>query len=392
MSYFGNRGVNRLAAHTILHQLAFGICGAYSAAFLLRNGLAPAEIFLTLTAILAVRFAARPLVLVLAPWLGLRSLLMLGTCLSAVQYPLLARVHGVDAALLLYCAVTAIGNSFYWTSYHAFFSVVGDAERRGRQVGIRQVLAAGAGVLGPLVGGTILTLWGARAAFGGAALVELTGIIPLLGMTAPTVPRRAPVGAYASSRMNVLLFATDAWIMSTAIPAWSIIMFRAFGGRYDVFGGALAMAALAGTFGGMSLGRLIDYGNVRRAIWISTTVFTASLALRAFCGSDPVQIFVVAVLATLLGGAYIPSLMTAVYNEAKAAPCAFRSQFAAEGGWDVSGAVASLVAAAIVARGMPLQWAITLAFPGVAAQAFLLKKSYAQRPIDLVEVAAPPAI
>ena len=392
MRQLGDHGVTRLAAHTILHQLAFGICGAFSAVFLLRTGLTPAQIFLTLTVMLAVRFACRPLVLVLAPLLGLRALLMVGTCLSAIQYPLLARVQGVDAALLLFCVVTAVANTFYWTSYHAFFSVVGNAERRGRQVGIRQVLAAGAGVLGPLAGGTILTLSGPWVAFGTAALVELTAIVPLLGMAAPIVPPRAPPGAYTASRMSVLLFATDAWIMSTAVPAWSIIMFEALGGRYDVFGGALALATLAGTLGGMILGRTIDRGHVRRAVWINAAVVSASLAMRVFCGSDPVSVFVVAVLASLLGGTYIPSLMTAVYNEAKAAPCAFRSQFAAEGSWDVSGAVASLIAATIAAHGVPLQWAIMLAFPAVAAQAVLLGSSYARRQGHLSAATAPPAI
>jgi hypothetical protein len=372
-------GIHRLVAHTTLQQLAFGVCGTFSAAFLLRVGLTPAQIFLTLTAMLAARFAFRPLVLVLAPRFGLQRLLIAGTILSAMQYVQLAAVRGIDSALLGYCVITAVANTFYWTSYHALFALVGASERRARQVGVRQVLSAGAGVVGPLIGGTILTLAGPWAAFGTAALVACAAALPLRGVTAPDVPRRAPAGAYAASRKSLLLFATDGWIMSTAAPAWSIIMFQALGGRYDSFGLAVATAAFAGAVGGMVFGFFIDRGNAQQAVLLNAALVAAALVMRIGCGSGPTPIFITAILSTLLSGAYVTLLMTAVYDETKGAPCAFRTQFAAEGGWDVSGAIASLAAAAIAACGLPLQWAIAIALFGVGVQFCLLKQSYRQR-------------
>jgi hypothetical protein len=76
---------------------------------------------------------------------------------------------------------------------------------------------------------------------------------------------------------------------------------------------------------------------------------------------------------------YVPSLMTASYNEAKASPCPPRFHYPAEIGWDVGGSLACLAAAALCAYGLSLQAIIVLALSMVAIQAFLLDASYAGR-------------
>ena len=163
MTYFLNRDINRLAAHATLHVLAWSFCGLFSAVFLLRQGVSVAGVFLAFAAILLSRLALRPLVLIVAPRAGLRRTLMLGTLLHAFQSPMLALVHGPDVTLALYCVVAAIGQVFYWTSYHAYFAALSDTELRGSQVAAREVLAAAAGTLGPAAGGLMLAELGAWA-------------------------------------------------------------------------------------------------------------------------------------------------------------------------------------------------------------------------------------
>ncbi len=112
--------------------------------------------------------------------------------------------------------------------------------------------------------------------------------------------------------------------------------------------------------------------------WINAATLAGALIAKAFCGSDAITIVAVAVGTTALGGLYVPSLMTAIYNEAKASRSPLRFHFAAEIGWDVGGALACLTAAALCATGVSLQAVIALALPMVAVQAFLLDASYAQ--------------
>jgi hypothetical protein len=376
MGFFANRGINRLALHIGLHQFAWCASGVFFGVYLLREGLPPAMIFLTGGATLLLRFLVRPVILYVVPRLGLGWTLAIGTLLSAMQYPAIGFVHGADLALGAFATLGAFAGIFYWPCYHAFFATIGDAHFRGSQIGIRQLVMGLSAVLGPLVGGVMLTNFGPWVAFGTAASIEVLAILPLLGLNAPAVPRISPRGAYAAARTGVLLFGIDGWIVCCAALAWDIVVFRSLQSRYDAFGGTLALAALAGAAGSVLLGRVIDLGHARPATWLNASVLVAALLARALCGTQPAAIIAIAILTTALGGIYTPTLMTAFYNMAKSSPCPFRFQFAAEGGWDLGGVAASLAAAALCAVGLPLQMVMLLALPAVLIQARLLARIY----------------
>lgn len=375
----GNRDLNRLALHSALQQLAWAMLNAFTGVFLLRRGLPAAQIFLCFGAIIVLRFAIRPLVLVSVRAAGLRATLIAGTAFYVVQSPLLAAVHGVDLALLIYCVASALAQAFYWTSYHAMFASIGEASDRGSQVGWRELLIAIAGTAGPALGGLLLTVAGPWTAFGTAALVECAAIVPLPGVTDPPVAPVAPAGAWPFYRRGIVLLGSDGWIYNIANLAWNLIMFRALAGRYDAFGGSLAVLALAGALSGLALGRFIDMGHARRATWANAAALAASLIAKSVCGVDAVSVLAVALGATAVSGLYVPVLMTAIYNEAKASPCPFRFHYAAEVGWDIGGALGCGAAAALCAGGASLQTVIALALPMVAFQAFVLDESYARR-------------
>jgi MFS transporter, DHA1 family, inner membrane transport protein len=376
MTIFLNRDLNHLAVHATLHTLAWCFCGLFSGVFLLRVGLSLPQIYLAFAATLALRCALRPLVLRVAPAIGLRRTLMIGTFLFALPFPLLALVHGVGMALGLVCVLAALGEVFYWTSYHACFAALGDTKTRGSQVAAREVLGALAGIVGPAAGGLVLAEFGPWPAFIAASAIHIAAIVPLAYVGEPVIVRMLPGSLYGTAKSGVWLFVSDGWITATAATAWSVIMFRAAGARFDAFGGLLAAAALAGALSGMVLGRFIDAGHARRLTLVNAVILAASLVLKSICGDEPVAVIAVALGTTMLGGLHIPTLMSALYDEAKAAPCPLHFQFAAEGGWDVGGALSCLAAAALCAADLPLQLAIILALPMVPVQARLLMLSH----------------
>jgi MFS transporter, DHA1 family, inner membrane transport protein len=376
MTFFANRDVNRLVIHATLNELAFCFSGVFSAVFLLRAGLAVSEIFLLFGAVMLLRFVMRPLVLVVAPAIGLRRSLIIGTVLQGLQYPMLALVHGVAPALVGYCVISALGQVFYWTTFHTFFSTLGDSELRGSQVAERQMLGTLADVLGPAAGGVMLAAFGPWPAFLTAFVIEMVAAVPLLYVAEPAVARVAPAGAYAAAKNGFWLFLSGSWIFNTSATAWSIIMFRALSGRYDAYGGLLAAGALAGAMSGMLFGRFIDRGHALRLAWVNGAILVGSLIVKAICGEDALPVIAVALGTTVVGGLYVPSLMTAVYNEAKLAPCPLRFQFAIEGGWDIGGLLACLASAAVCAADGPLQIVILLALPAALWQVRLLIGSY----------------
>jgi hypothetical protein len=93
---------------------------------------------------------------------------------------LLAAVHGVGVGLFALCVVTSLGDTFYWSSYHAYFAALGSHEHRGSEVGAREAIAALVGIVSPLVTGWALFTLGPAVAFGATALILLSAALPLL--------------------------------------------------------------------------------------------------------------------------------------------------------------------------------------------------------------------
>ena len=375
MAYLKNSAVNLLNLHYGLHALALNGAGAFFAVFLLKSGVSVPRVFAAIAFVLAGRFLIRPLVLVLAPRVGLRALVAFGIIFSGVQYLFLAEVHGIDLMLLGFCLSAAIGDTFYWPTYHAYFAVLGDYEHRGHQISAREALASVAGIIGPLLGGWTLTVLGPRVAFGAAAVVHVLAALPFLGTPDVRVARYVP-GAFRAAMSGIMLFAADGWIAVGYYFVWQIALFLSLGESFTAFGGALALAALVGAIGGLILGKHIDAGHGGRAVWLAFASLAAVTALRA-ASTGMVALAVTAnALGALVMCLYIPTLMTAVYNQAKCSPCSLRFHVATEGGWDIGGASGCLAAALLSEAGAPLPVEILISLAGTVVSLIVLRRYY----------------
>jgi MFS transporter, DHA1 family, inner membrane transport protein len=376
MAYFRNSTVNLLNLHYGIHCLALTGGGAFFLVFLLQAGVPVPAVLAALAAILLGRFAIRPSVLVLARRVGLKPLVIAGTIATGLQYPLLAEVRGVGPALFVLCAVSSVGDTFYWTTYHAYFASLGDVEHRGHQIGAREAIAAVVGIVGPLATGWALTAFGPRVAFDVTAVVLALAALPIVWTPNVKVAWIAP-GALKASVPGALLFAADGWIAAGFFFVWQIALFLALGSSFSAFGGAMALSALVGAVGGLFLGRLIDAGHGVRAVTIAVAALVLTTALRAASyGNAPLAVVAQACGALVLC-LYAPALGTAVYNQAKRSPCPLRFHIAAEGGWDLGGASACLIAAAMLANGVPIGACILLSLAGALAAFLLLRRYYA---------------
>jgi len=376
MSFFGNQDINKLALHTALHQAAMGLSLAFFAAFLLHAGLAPSGVFLTLAAILTLRFFVRAAVLPSVRLIGFRNTFLLGALLFAVEYLVLAAYDGSNVRLFWFVVSDAVCSAFYWTCYHAFYAALGDPEDRGAQLGARGLLSTIAAVAAPAIGGVLLVVIGPWASFGAAAVLSVIAVLPLLSIREPKIPLSAPLEAFIPVREGIALFGTDGFVSCISIFTWDMISFVAFGERYDVFGGVLALASLAGALAGMAFGRFIDAGHGARAVYINAVAMTAILLLKAACVGSAPAIAIATIVANLFGGLYLPVLMTVVYNDAKASACSLRFHVIAEAGWDVGGTIGCSCAAAAWAVGIAPALILLFALAGLLPQTWLAVRRY----------------
>ena len=374
MAFFRNSAVNLLNLHYAIHAIALNGGAAFFTIYLLKSGVPVPGVLVSIALILLGRFAIRPIVIGFAARRGLRVMLVAGTMLSALQYPFLAEVHGVGIALVGLIAMAAVGETAYWTTYHAYFAALGDDDLRGQQIGVREAIAAIIGIVSPLATGWLLVAFGPRMAFGATSVITALAALPILW--APDVKVKPHVsGAFKAALPGMLLFVADGWIASGFVFVWQIALFVSLGESVLAYGGALAFAALVGAVGSMTLGSHIDAGYGNRAVWYAFGTLTMIVVLRAIATGDAT----LAVLANALGAfgvcLYIPTLMTPIYTLAKRSPCTLRFHVATEGGWDIGGAMGLLAAALATGVGSILQ-----SLAGIAAISILLRRYYANGP------------
>jgi DHA1 family inner membrane transport protein len=389
MAFFRNSTVNLLNLHYGIHAIALTGGGAFFSAYLLKSGVSVPGVLLFFALVLVGRFIARPFMVGFAARFGMRRLVAAGTLLSAVQYPFLAGVHGVGAMLSSLVVVSSLADSLYWPSYHAYFAALGDHEHRGQQIGVREAIAAIVGVISPLALGWLLVVFGPLVAFGVIGVIVALAALPLYWM--PDVPvAPAMPGAIRAAWPGVLIFVTDGWAAAGYVFVWQIALFLSLGENYLVFGGALAIAALVGAISGMVMGRFIDAGHGSRAAVLAYGLIAGIVVIRALALHNAALAVTANALSAAGGCLYIPTVMTAVYNQAQRAPCTLRFHVATEAGWDAGGAGGLLLCAGILALGLPMWSAVLTSLVGLAAGFVMIRRYYAAHPGLVPQPVDPP--
>ncbi|HEY3799929.1 MAG TPA: MFS transporter [Caulobacteraceae bacterium] len=386
MSFLANDAVNRVNLQSGLQALARGAGAVFLLVFLIKAGVTIPDAFLAQAAIVAGRFVIRPILLPIAIRVGLKPVLLAGTVGLAAQYPLLAEVHGVGPMLVAMCAASAIGEVFYYVASNTYFAALGDVEHRGRQVAMNMALAAIAGVIAPLAAGWSLVLAGPRWTFDAVAVVQLLSVIPLLPLPNIRVAATAP-GAWAAARLSGLLILADGWFDGVSDYIWRVWLFVTLGQSYLAYGGAMALAGVAGAAAGFIVGGHVDGGRGRRATLIGYSAAASVVILRACSLHTPWLAGLANALGALALPLLVPPLSAATHNMAKASPCPLRVKMTSEAGWDVGCFGACLIAAALAWAHAPPQLSILLALPALAAGGALLWRYY--RPVTAARSAQP---
>lgn len=375
---FDDRAIRRATLHYGIQAFASAAGGIFMLVFLLKAGVPVPVALLYQAGIVGGRYLIRPAVLPLAVRFGVKPLLIAGILLSASTYVFIGQITGPGWPLAALCLFSSLGYLLYWLCFHAYFAALGDPDRRGGQVGLREAIVAGVGVIAPLLGAWGLTTIGGPATFTLVGAIMATAALPLVG--APNVPvaPEAPDG-YRVGWTGLGVMFGDGFMSAGYHFTWLIALFAALGESFGAFGGAAAVAALTGAVGGLVLGRAIDAGQGRRAVAVAYGVLVTVILLRAFSLHTPWLAVIANAAGGLMAALVTPVLMTPVYNLAKASRCTMRFHIATEGAWDLGCLAGCLGAAALAASGLPLSVPILTSLLAVAGLVALLFRHYGPR-------------
>jgi MFS family permease len=114
--------------------------------------------------------------------LGFRLSVLLGNFLLVVYY--LMPIFGGEKiwVVVVMALISVVSIPLYWLSRHSVLAVDGRDDKFGKEVGMVTLLDRGAGVLAPVVGGVVATVFGFHALFAMGAVVVMVSCVPLFYM------------------------------------------------------------------------------------------------------------------------------------------------------------------------------------------------------------------
>jgi len=373
MKFFSNSAINRIYFHSGLQGFATNCGGAFIYVYLLKAGIALPLVFVIIAAVVLSRLALRRFVVPVAKRIGIKQAFMLGTFIDASSYLVLGQVQGLSNWLFAYVVVASLGTTFYWTCFHAVVARLGDDEHRGSQVSVREAVFAVTAIIGPLVGGAALTVFGPFAAFAIAATSYALAIVPILGLPDMAIPAQSII-ASATKRFAFSLNFGDGLVAAAMNFGWKLVLFQALGASFEAFGGALAIAGLVGAAMGMVFGRLIDMGHRKRAIEVGIGFVVIAVIAEGVGYGAPWSALMATMLAAISVPVYMSAIMSPYYNIGKASDCTLRFVSVGENGFDSGAGLGCLFAALIIWLGWGTIWLPVVGLLGCAGCYMVLSK------------------
>lgn len=347
MGFFKNRDFNLIYVHGALQAIVLYGGEAFEFVYLLKAGIAPSIVLLVIGQMFGSRIVFRGGVLPLAKRVGLRNALVFGILLEAITYPILSQVTGVGLLLFIHITTVAISSSFYWTSYHAYVSLIGDSEHRGKQSSAMEFIGMIMGIAAPIMTGTLLTYFSSLVAFGMVGVIMACSAIPLLYTPNIMISADAAVPAETRQLAWRIMFA-DGLRAGSFHFTWLIALFITLGSSFVAFGGAMSLAGIAGAVMGLLTGKLVDLGRGKRALQIGFMVLAVAILARAFGYAAVWSAVAANVIAVIVWPVYATATNSRIYNLARQSPCPLRYHVVAEGGWDLGTAASYLISAALI--------------------------------------------
>jgi MFS transporter, DHA1 family, inner membrane transport protein len=363
MGFFKNKTFNLIYVHGAFQ--AFAAYGGESFAFvyLLKAGIPVPIVLCAIGLLFGSRVLFRSAVLPLAKRVGLRNALVCGIVLESLTYPLLSQVIEVGPLLAGYLIMLAISSSFYWTTYHAYVTLIGDSENRGVQVSGLEFVGQFIGIIAPICSGLMLTYFSPLFTFSIVGLAMAASAIPLLFAPNLQIKKHAIIPQVTKTLAWRAMFA-DGLRAGAFHFTWLIALFITLGQNFASFGGTLALAGMVGAVMGLFVGKSIDLGKGKRALQIGITVLSLAVIARAFGYSQIWSAVLANAVAAVAWPIYATSTNAVMYGLSRKSECPLRFHVIAEGGWDTGTALTCGLSALMIYAGFGFFWPLVFGLAG----------------------------
>jgi len=177
--FFRNRELNELYISISIRAFAVSLIGVFIPIYFYQQGYTFFSIFLfyavwSLTHLLFSIPSAK-----ISSKLGLKRSILLSIPFLILFFFFLYSLENFNWPLPILSILIGLSTSLFWLSYHVDFAKFSNKKNRGKQVGFSKIIIAVFSVLGPIVGGIILTFVGFGILFIIVSVLLIGSVIPL---------------------------------------------------------------------------------------------------------------------------------------------------------------------------------------------------------------------
>lgn len=172
--------LKELYAFSVIFSFAYALIVIFEPVFFYQQGFSLSFIALYYCLHYCIYALVLPLGGKVAARFGLEKSLVLSLPIMVVYFIVLAAIP--QASWLVWAAIVLLTahKIFYWPAYHALFAKFSNSHNRGTELSWMRLLREGVGILGPLTGGIIATVFSFSTLFIFTAALVLMSAIPLL--------------------------------------------------------------------------------------------------------------------------------------------------------------------------------------------------------------------
>jgi len=234
----------------------------------------------------ALYFFTMPLGGKLAKRWGFSHGMVIGSLMLILYLILLIAIPSHPVFFYLSIIALAFQKTFFWPAYHADFAFFSQRGERGRDIGILTIFDSVAFILGPLIGGVIITFFGFPVLFTVMCVVILLSVIPLLLSREEFVPssfhyHEAFLSLIAKENRQYLIGYLGFGEELIVLTIWPIFIYVAVQ-NFAETGGIVALSSLITALITLIAGRMTDLKDRKNVLQIGTILYAFGWILRFF--------------------------------------------------------------------------------------------------------------
>lgn len=277
--------LKELYGFSLLYSFASSLILIFEPIFFYSEGFSLAQIALYYAAHYAIYFLLLPLGTKFAGKFGMERSLSVSMPIFVVYFLLLASMSNAPWIFYLSWIILAVFKTFFWPAYNAEISKFGDKNNRGTEISWFYAVKMGVGVLGPVIGGFVVSVFGFPTLFIITAAMALFAAVPLLKTKENYRPRKIKYGEpwkiVTKSKDKTLRWGMIGWGSHLVNSVyWPIFMFILLSGATDLIGILVSVNVLVMTMLGFFIGEMSDRYSRKKIIKLNIPFFVISSLIR----------------------------------------------------------------------------------------------------------------